>query len=277
MSNLPEIIILDLNTVVRSRIKQIMLEYEVVVSEAFNPNEIMKLIAANEENIKLVITDIDIDPNGEFDGISIIKLLKTKAPQIPVLVLSSTSKKEIITKCIVEGAADYILKPFEHKLIRDKILKFVGRNIVDEVYEDINVKFSLGKYLLHEMYKARKGNYAFSLFRVIFHLDVKEEEFSDLKTFKYLDLIFEEMKSLFWETDVYVHYNRWSHFGFFPFCTTESIPFIKHKVDAKFAQIISANPEIANLVMKYDFTTYPVDGSTIEELLKELSNRLNVQ
>ena len=113
MLKVPVVVLVDPNTVIKKRIRNILSNQDIKIYEASNPQDVLKLLSENNNEINLFITDIEIDTNNAFDGISLIRLVKNRSNNIPVVVLTSISKKETITRCIMEGTSDYILKPFE--------------------------------------------------------------------------------------------------------------------------------------------------------------------
>lgn len=49
----------------------------------------------------------------ELDGVQALKQIKQLDPKAVVVVVSSVSKKETVVECIRNGAANYLLKPFD--------------------------------------------------------------------------------------------------------------------------------------------------------------------
>ncbi|HVI43036.1 MAG TPA: response regulator [Anaerovoracaceae bacterium] len=117
MNNSPVVILVDPNIIVKSRIKAILASQDVKIFEAINRHEVLSILSKSNYNVALVITEIEISTKNSFDGVSLIKLIKKMSSSIPVVVLTSICKKEVITKCLHEGIADYILKPFEDDVI----------------------------------------------------------------------------------------------------------------------------------------------------------------
>lgn len=59
------------------------------------------------DTVNLVLTDIEMP---RLDGLTLCKKLKTLAPNLPVMVLSSMITDQIISKCRAVGADDYLSK-----------------------------------------------------------------------------------------------------------------------------------------------------------------------
>jgi len=272
MDNLPVLVISDPNIMVKHRIKNILANQEIKIYETSNRQELLQVLAENNNKVDLIITDIEIDMNDSFDGISLIKLVKSKSDAIPVVVLTSTSKKDVITKYLLEGTADYILKPFEDDFLREKLLKYIN---IENLTEFTVLKFSLRNFLESEIYKAKKGGYNFSLLKISFNMNSDEDpNHSNEGFYKYAKSIYTEIKSMFWESDLYIQHGYQSHLGFFPFCTHENTQVIAKKIHERFENFKIKDPKMKNISIVQSFATYPIDGETTIELLNALA--LNV-
>lgn len=271
MGNLPVVVIADPNVVVKHRIRRILADQDIKIYEAFNRDEMNNVLLENNNKVDLIVTDIEIDMNNSFDGISLIKLVKSKSDAIPVVVLTSVSKKDVITKYLLEGTADYILKPFEDDYLRGKLLKYIN---IETLTEFTVLKFTLRNFLESEIYKAKKGNYNFSLLMISFNMNLNENENQTSDGFyKFAEPIYKEIKSMFWESDLYIQHGYQSHLGFFPFCNQENTKVIADKIFTKFEQFKNTDPRMKNFTINQFFTTYPADGETAVDLLNALAKR----
>ena len=79
--------------------------YEVVVAE--DGRTAMKLLS--EDHFDLILTDLMLP----FISVNeIIEFIKTEYPNIPVIVLSTSTQEDIITEAFTLGVDDFITKPF---------------------------------------------------------------------------------------------------------------------------------------------------------------------
>lgn len=270
MDKLPVLVILDPNILVKHRIRNILTDQEIKIYEATNRHEMIRVLSKNNNKVDLIITDIEINLDERFDGIDLIRLVKGKNNRIPVIILTSTSKKEVIKKYVQEGAADYILKPFEDDYLREKILKYIN---IESLTELTVLKFSFKNFLDSEIYKARKGEYNFSLLKCSFHTNADNEiSPSSYGFYKYANSIYTEIKSVFWESDLYIQHGYQSHLGFFPFCNQENTRVIARKIFRTFEQLKSTDDRMEHVSISLSFATYPSNGQTTSELLKVLRN-----
>ena len=67
-----------------------------------------------EENRSVDCLIIDIALNGKFDGIELAALVKSKF-RLPVILLTSSTDKEIVERAKVIQPSAYILKPFDYR------------------------------------------------------------------------------------------------------------------------------------------------------------------
>jgi len=118
VENPPVVVLLDNNTLVKSRIRNIFEDQNVKIFEACDRADLLRILSINNNKIDLIVTEIEIDSKTGFNGINLIQLVKGRKSSIPVVVVSSVGKKEVITRCLLEGAADNILKPFEDEYLK---------------------------------------------------------------------------------------------------------------------------------------------------------------
>lgn len=74
--------------------------------------------AVAEKAPDLVLMDIQMP---EISGMEALVELKTHHPEIPVLMVSASTTREIAREAIVLGAAGFLLKPFEPTELMDRV------------------------------------------------------------------------------------------------------------------------------------------------------------
>jgi len=80
----------------------------------------LKLLEA--EPVGLVISDVQMRP---MDGYELLARIKSGYPQTPVLLMTAHGNIEKAVTAIRAGAADYLTKPFEARLLLDKVEKSI--------------------------------------------------------------------------------------------------------------------------------------------------------
>ena len=69
--------------------------------------------ALQRERFDLVLSDYNVPG---YDGLSALKLVREKRPEVPVIVISGTRDDEVAVECLKAGAADYVLKQRPQRL-----------------------------------------------------------------------------------------------------------------------------------------------------------------
>lgn len=109
MSHYCKVVIIDDEFIMRQGMKH-MLEWEKegfqIVGEASNGQEGLDVIERVQPNI--VLADIVMPV---LDGIEFSEILHRRFPEIQLIILSSYDKFEYVKSTLLNGAADYILKP----------------------------------------------------------------------------------------------------------------------------------------------------------------------
>ena len=104
-----------------------------IVGKANNGIEALNIIST-EEAIDLIILDISMP---EMDGIELSKILKKEYPEIKILVLSTHSNVNIISRLIRIGVNGYLLKNAEKSELLEAIYSIIeGNNYFSEETEE---------------------------------------------------------------------------------------------------------------------------------------------
>lgn len=119
------IIVLDNMLATKIRIKYMMDKHSINVLEASTALEFYAIFADNIGKAKLIILNVDL---GIAEDLEILRRIKMKNAIIPVVILTTNGERNIFAKGIVEGAADYILKPFEDDFLESRLNKLLNQN-----------------------------------------------------------------------------------------------------------------------------------------------------
>lgn len=97
-----------------------MLEDDYSVLEAGDGEEALRLIKEKGAGISVLLLDL-IMP--KLDGFGVLKGIKELgvAERFPVLIITGESDPESERKCLLEGATDFIKKPFKPTLVRQRV------------------------------------------------------------------------------------------------------------------------------------------------------------
>ena len=71
-------------------------------------NGLEGLRALDQHAVDLVLTDLSMP---ELDGHELIRRLRSRLPQVPVVVITGDGNEETVVRCLQAGACDYLVKP----------------------------------------------------------------------------------------------------------------------------------------------------------------------
>ena len=100
------------------------------------PKQLLRYFGA--EPAHLVITDLKMPG---MDGISLLKELKRKSPEIEVILISGHGTVEVAVEAMREGAYDFITKPLERVVVLKAISK--AREKQDLIRENADLRAKL--------------------------------------------------------------------------------------------------------------------------------------
>lgn len=82
--------------------------------------------ALGEEAFSLVISDVNMPG---MDGHQLLGLIRARYPQLPVLLMTAYGAVERAVDAIRQGAADYLVKPFEPRTLLDLVARHAQRGV----------------------------------------------------------------------------------------------------------------------------------------------------
>ncbi|NBV42262.1 response regulator [bacterium] len=81
-----------------------------------------------ETGAKFDVALLDIGLPGT-SGDEIVKDLKDVCPDMQIIMVTGFTEHQLIVKCLVAGASDYITKPFDHQTLMEKVSKHVQNQL----------------------------------------------------------------------------------------------------------------------------------------------------
>lgn len=106
------------------------------------PEESFALL--QNHNIDLLLLDLRM-PN--LDGIEVLKRVKKKFPQIPVIMLTGNGTIEDAVKAVKLGADDFLQKPCPPSVLVQRIRAYYTCNTEDSSLKSINTEFNYPEFL----------------------------------------------------------------------------------------------------------------------------------
>ena len=93
-----------------------------------NAEEALGVIEKNTD-FDLIVSDVNM---GAMSGHDLLKRVRSLYPHIPMLLITAYASISDSVKAIKDGAIDYLVKPFEPKMLLETVGKFVGNNSGDD-------------------------------------------------------------------------------------------------------------------------------------------------
>ena len=251
---------------IRSKLVPLALDFQTPKS----PDELRQLLNSRNITVSCVLIDSDVpDDKGQSFCLAVRGINKT----VPVIVLSSEKDKLYYVNAIRWGASGFVVKPLGDDTIRNKLM---------ECYHAQNEKnaemitFDLEKYLLGEFRKAEKGHFSLTFMFATVRLDDPEEQGNAMSHAYYLNLLYETIRKLFWDTDAFIRYNSKYYLGVFPFCGKTNLVTLESKMHAAFQDLYQSRGMPTYVKLIAAFSSYPDDGMRFLDLQRVLSDRARV-
>lgn len=266
------IIIMDDVSLMRRRIAGLLQGCNIHVYEAANFDELFSILFEEDLSVRLVIMELGFDIN---EGIETLIRIKEKKPNVPVFIITANNKRQTFIRCMAEGAADYILKPFDDDILQEKMLSAlrIKRELLSD---DVHISFSLLNYLRSEFLKAKKGGYEITILMcTLYDLSSEASNIMDNRYLRAIDQFYSDIRKDLWETDIFEYYGSQTFIGVFPYCTAANVDLIRNKIMDYFDHVIIHNPELTNLQIAIATITYPMVELEPKEVLISLGKQID--
>ncbi|MDJ0927109.1 MAG: sigma-54 dependent transcriptional regulator [Gammaproteobacteria bacterium] len=100
------------------------------------------LEALRDNPVAAVVTDYQMKP---MDGFELLQRLRADYPQLPVLLMTAYGTIQHAVKSMLEGATDYLVKPFSAQVLIDKLARLLPEESGEQtlITEDPNMRHLL--------------------------------------------------------------------------------------------------------------------------------------
>src|SRR5919112_2090686 len=115
-----DILIVDDEQDIRELVSGVLQDEGYSCRAAANSSEALQALA--DRRPSLVLLDVWLQ-NSKLDGLQLLEEIKRRDPNLPVLMISGHGNLDTAVAAILEGAIDFIEKPFE----AERLLHLVGR------------------------------------------------------------------------------------------------------------------------------------------------------
>lgn len=243
---------------VNREILRVILEDDYDVIMAADGEEALDALKRRQDDVSAVLLDLHMP---KIDGFAVISDLKDHGwlQKIPVLIISSEHAIEVENKCLEMGVSDFIHKPFETSIVKNRVRNamqlFAYKNQLEQKVEEQEetlekqhriIEMQAEKLRETEPFNRLMMEYRAAIMEVETRLKVLNEEFSQV----YNRNPFESIKSrLKTPTSIYA---KMAYKGY-P-VTVESIR--EHLTDVAGLRVICSFPDdiyrLADLLVKQD-------------------------
>lgn len=133
-----KILVVDDVEVNRELLRQI-LENDYIVEIAEDGEQAIRYLTERHEETAAILLDLQMP---RMDGMAVIEEMKRRGwmPKIPVLIISGEYAVEVESRCFELGVSDFIHKPFESSIVRNRIRNtlelFSRRNQLERKIEE---------------------------------------------------------------------------------------------------------------------------------------------
>lgn len=88
---------------------------------ASNPNQITSLLTTTAVDVVILDMNFSSGINNGNEGLYWLSQIRTLSPSLPVIMLTAYGDVELAVKALKNGAADFLLKPWDNKLLLEKV------------------------------------------------------------------------------------------------------------------------------------------------------------
>ena len=249
------------------RIKKIALAGNFNILETDNEHAFLESINNGKYNFSLILMDLDLS---QKHSIELLAETRSRARNIPIIVMSAEAKKTEFIEAKLRGATDFIIKPFDDRFFLEKIQKCLAQP--DAVCSE-KISIDLNRYIKGELKKAEKGNFPLTMLFVYLE-NIGEDKLREHETNTY---IFNCLKKQFWDTDLFVRFASEHCLGIFPFCGNSSTVILQTKIELHFQELKENNDILKDYNLMCAYITYPYDTPDKDQVFSLFVGRINAK
>ncbi len=120
-SKSPKLLVVEDDLALREALVDTLVLDDMDVVDAANAEEALSILT-QQSDFDLVISDVNM---GKLSGHDLLRKIKQDYPQIPVLLITAYASISESVQAMKEGAVDYLVKPFEPRMLLETVKKFV--------------------------------------------------------------------------------------------------------------------------------------------------------
>lgn len=269
-----KVIVLDDMAYMRYRVKEILERKGIGVYEAGTSFDFFNKLHDNKDEINLIILEVGLSNE---DGFEVIRKIKARNLNIPIMILTKMNTRNAFIKCIKEGTSEYILKPFNNKMLIERVNKLIkSSKNKDEQGEIIYLNFQ--QYITRQIVKAKAEHTKLSIIMIslIKKYFTEMDEKIEVKD-NYLilvDSLYEKLRVLFKTPDLFEKYGFSTLVGVLPRCERGRVRFIMNKINEIYNRIRSVDEKYSEYHLECSYVVFPDDGKDKPQLLDKLTSNM---
>jgi two-component system, NtrC family, nitrogen regulation response regulator NtrX len=155
-ANLAKILIVDDESSIRRAFKSVLEQEPYEIDEAFDGIDCLEKLKQKSYNI--IFMDIKMPRK---DGVETLEEVTQLYPNIPVVMISGNSDIKVAVKCMRQGAADYMVKPFDINQLYNNIKNALNDSFVQQKSRKIRSstpQVKLNKHIIGKSEKVQEMN-----------------------------------------------------------------------------------------------------------------------
>jgi DNA-binding response OmpR family regulator len=129
------VLLVNDNKSVREKLINFLLLYFGKIYEAKNGNEALEVY--NIFNPSIIISDIEMS---EIDGLIFLKRIRKLNKDLPIIVITSSTKKKYLLETITISLIDYLIKPISHQQLIKVLSKTADLIKTVKLFSEIKIK-----------------------------------------------------------------------------------------------------------------------------------------
>ncbi|MCI1944864.1 response regulator [Clostridium luticellarii] len=269
-----KVIILDDMAYIRYRVKDILKEMDIEVYESATSFDFFNKLHDKKDEINLIILEVGLSNE---DGFEVLRKIKARNLNIPIMILTKINTRSTFIKCIKEGTSEYILKPFDKKILLERTSRLVkSSKNKDEKGEIIYLNFQ--QYITKQIDKAKVESTKLSVIMLSLmkkYFTAMDEKIDVKDNYLILmDSLYEKLRTVFKVKDLFEKYGFSTLVGVLPQCAKDQALVTINKINEIYDTIRSADEKYAEYHLEYSCVTFPEDGENKQQLLDKLTSNM---
>ncbi|MEY8001019.1 response regulator transcription factor [Clostridium sp. Mt-5] len=272
-----KVIILDDMAYIRYRVKDTLEKIGIEVYESGTSFDFFNKLYDKKKEISLIILEVGLSNE---DGFEVLRKIKARNLNIPIMILTKMNTRSAFIKCIKEGTSEYILKPFDNKVLLERINNLI-KSSKDKGEQGEIIYLNFQQYITKQIIKAKAENTKLSVIMVslIKKYATEMDEKIDVKD-NYLilmDSLYEKLRPIFKTPDLFEKYGFSTFVGVIPQCQRKKVLFIINKINEIYNKIKAIDEKYSEYHIEYSYVTFPDDGKDKDQLLDKLTSNIKIK